>query len=203
MSEHYYCESPSVPARRTEREVNIRGIVHRVLMAPGVFSADRLDKATAVLLAKAPFDAIDPPARTLDVGCGWGPLALALADAYPEAELWATDVNGRARSLAADNLALAGHAGHVVAPEEALARLAPASVDLIVSNPPIRIGKAALHDLLRANLALLAREGRAWLVVGKNLGADSLAAWLRGEGHPCEKIASAKGFRVLEARAKS
>ena len=198
MSEHYFSPAPSTKAERTEREVRIRGVAHRILTSPGVFSASGLDKATAVLLGKVPFEDIDAPARVLDVGCGWGPISLALADAFPQAELWATDVNERARELTLANLELAGHSGTVLTPEEAFARLEPGSVDLIVSNPPIRIGKQALHELLLANLALLSPEGRAWLVVGKNLGADSLASWLTGQGHACRKLGSAKGFRVLE-----
>ena len=72
--------------------------------------------------------------------------------------------------------------------------------DEIWSNPPIRIGKPALHDLLLTWLPRLAADGRAVLVVGKNLGADSLQRWLVEQGYPCERLASAKGFRVLEAR---
>jgi 16S rRNA (guanine1207-N2)-methyltransferase len=71
----------------------------------------------------------------------------------------------------------------------------------IWSNPPIRIGKQALHDLLLTWLPRLAPGGRAVLVVGRNLGADSLHRWLEEQGHPTTRIGSAKGFRVLEVHA--
>ena len=72
--------------------------------------------------------------------------------------------------------------------------------DEIWSNPPIRIGKAALHDLLRSWLPRLRPGGAARLVVARNLGADSLQRWLIDQGYACERAASAKGFRVLVVR---
>lgn len=202
MSEHYFSSNPT-SGERAEHEVDIRGLTHTVFTASGVFSAHRLDKATAILLNRAPFDEIDSPARVLDVGCGWGPISLALADAFPDTDLWATDVNEQARALTLDNLTRAGHSGHVVTPEEAFARIAPGTVDLIMSNPPIRVGKKALHALLLDNLALLAPQGRAWLVVSKNLGADSLATWLDSKGYPCTRISSTQGFRILDVRTSA
>lgn len=170
--------------------------------AAGVFSAGGLDKATAVFLDKVPLDTLPKGSRVLDVGCGWGALSLALAQAYPQAELWATDTNTQALLLTHENLQNAGFTGNVCTPEEAFNKLSPASVDLIWSNPPIRIGKAALHKLLLDNLRLLKADGSAYLVVGKNLGADSLTVWLREQGYECERIGSSKGFRVLHVYRK-
>jgi 16S rRNA G1207 methylase RsmC len=78
-----------------------------------------------------------------------------------------------------------------------------ARYDEIWSNPPIRIGKAALHELLLTWLPRLAPGGSARLVVGRNLGADSLQAWLVESGYRCERVASAKGFRVFSVRDES
>ena len=196
MNEHYFSPQPS-SEKRYKREVSICGTTYHVSTSAGVFSAGGLDKATAVFLDKVPLDALPEGAHVLDVGCGWGPLSLALAQNYPQSQLWATDTNAQARALTRENLQNAGFSANVCSPEEAFASLAPASVDLIWSNPPIRIGKTALHELLLDNLRLLKAEGHAYLVVGKNLGADSLRAWLRTQGYECEKIGSSKGFRVL------
>ena len=73
---------------------------------------------------------------------------------------------------------------------------------LIWTNPPIRIGKAALHDLLLRWLPRLEPTGVAHLVVGKNLGADTLATWLTTEGFPCTRTGTAKGFRVLAVQPR-
>ena len=72
--------------------------------------------------------------------------------------------------------------------------------DEIWSNPPIRIGKAALHEMLLTWFDHLTDAGVAHLVVGKNLGADSLARWLNEQGWPTQRVASSKGFRVLDVR---
>ena len=201
VSEHYFTASPAVEAEERTHRFTIRGVEHTVVTASGVFSADRLDKGTQVLLDHVP----DPPqtGTFLDLGCGWGPIALALADAAPGATVLAADVNERSLALTARNADAAGLGNVRVRPaEELLAwlRETSTSVDLIWSNPPVRIGKEALHDLLLTWLALLSDDGEAWLVVLKNLGADSLAAWLTGQGWDVSRQASSKGFRVLRVR---
>jgi len=175
-------------------EVELAGHRLSVETAGGVFSPDHVDTGTQVLLREAP----TPPERGtfLDLGCGWGPIALTLGLLAPQATVYAVDVNERALDLARANASAAGLTGvRVAAPDEV-----PADVrfDLIWSNPPIRVGKAALHDLLGTWLHRLTDEGEAYLVVQKNLGADSLQRWLTDQGWPTERLASSKGFRVLE-----
>lgn len=159
----------------------------------GVFSAGGVDLGTRVLLLKAP----PPPATgtVLDLGCGYGPVTIALALRSPGATVWGVDVNERAIGLTAENAEAAGLTNVRVA----LADEVPADVrfDAIYSNPPIRIGKGALHQLLLTWLARLTPAGAAYLVVQKNLGSDSLARWLADADHPTEKLASQKGYRVL------
>jgi 16S rRNA G1207 methylase RsmC len=147
-----------------------------------------------VLLRKAPL-----PRRAgtlLDLGCGYGPIAATLAVSAPEATVYAVDVNSRALELVRENAARIGAADRVVpaTPEQV-----PADVrfDEIWSNPPIRIGKPALHELLQTWLPRLAPGGVAWLVVSRNLGADSLAGWLTERGYAVDRHASQKGYRVL------
>lgn len=162
----------------------------------GVFSPDAVDVGTRVLLDLAG----QPPTtgNIIDVGCGYGPIALTIARRAPEATVWAIDTNSRARDLTVLNAERAGLTN--------LRILAPAEVpddvefDAIYSNPPIRIGKAALHDLLLGWLGRLRPDGVAWLVVHKHLGSDSLASWLQEQGFSCRKVASRLGYRVLEVR---
>ena len=165
--------------------------------ADGVFSADRLDPGTAVLLRES-----SPPTgavRLLDLGCGYGVLTVALAVASGQAIVDAVDVNERALALCRANAVRHGVADRVRAltPDQADPGV---RYDEIWSNPPIRIGKPALHELLLTWLPRLAPGGVARLVVGRNLGADSLQAWLDASGWPCERVASAKGFRVFAVR---
>ena len=127
-----------------------------------------------------------------------GVRAVGLAVASPGITVDAVDVNDRAVELTALNAADhgVGDRVHVCRPDEV-----PADVRFheIWSNPPIRIGKQALHELLLTWLPQLRPGGAAYLVVGKNLGGDSLHRWLTDQGYPTERLASAKGFRVLRA----
>lgn len=159
--------------------------------ARGVFSGARLDPGTAVLLREV---APPPEGHVLDLGCGFGPIAVGIAVAAPRVTVEAVDVNEKAVELTRMNAAAHGVADRVTAGTSA-----EGPFDEIWSNPPIRIGKEALHELLLTWLPKLKPDGVAWLVVGKNLGADSLTRWLIEQGWPTEKVASAKGFRVLKA----
>ncbi len=195
MGEHYFSADPAVPFTRTPVDVEVWG--HRLTLdtGSGVFANGRLDGGTAVL-----FRETEPPAagtRVLDLGCGYG--VIGVAAAASGAEVTAVDVNERALLLANENATACGVAGQfrAVLPDG----VDPAATfDEIWSNPPIRVGKAALHDLLLTWLPRVAPGGRAVLVVGKNLGADSLQRWLGEQGWPTTRLASAKGFRVLETR---
>lgn len=196
--DHYFTARPASAAERRTINVPLAGTTHAVQVAPGVFSADRLDQGTTVLLRHAP----QPPATGtfLDLGCGWGPVALSLGLLSPDAQVWGVDVNERALDLARDNAASLGlgnvHAGR--------AEDVPTDVrfDLIWSNPPIRVGKNVLHELLLTWLPRLAAGGVAYLVVQRNLGSDSLQRWLVEQGFPTERFTSVKGFRILQVRPR-
>jgi len=191
---HYFSAAPPGPERRRTVRARLWGEELTFATADGVFSADGLDLGTAVLLR-----ASDPPpgrVRLLDLGCGWGPVAVALARRCPEATVDAVDVNERALALCRDNAVSlgVGERVRVLRPDQ----VDPdARYDQIWSNPPIRIGKEALHELLLAWLLRLAPGGIARLVVAKNLGADSLQRWLVEHGFEANRTANAKGFRVL------
>lgn len=192
MSGHYFDDRPQGSDARRSVAFEAWGHALTCTTSGGVFSADHLDHATRILL-----DSADPPSGTvLDLGCGWGPITCAVAAASPSATVWAVDVNERARELTRLNAEEAGIGDrvHVAAPDEVPADL---RFDALWSNPPIRIGKQALHELLLHWLARLGEDGSARLVVGRNLGADSLQRWLTVEGWPTERTASSKGFRVL------
>ncbi|XCB30353.1 methyltransferase [Arcanobacterium hippocoleae] len=202
MSEHYFSAETQSPAIEKSVNILIRDREYQVTTMPGVFSHDGIDKGTAVFLRKVPLTTLPEFPKVLDLGCGWGPISLALGTAYPQADLFAVDVNERALELCKMNLAAAGLKGEVVCEPELAARFMQdgTRLDLIWSNPPIRIGKAELHQLLLRWLSLLAPNGTAYFVVQKNLGADSLSKWLKSQGYIAEKIGSAKGFRVIEVR---
>ena len=193
---HYFDADPAVPSRPGEVELSLPDFRARLAVDRGVFSAAGVDQGTLELLRAIP----PPPAEgdLLDLGCGYGPISVTLAHRAPGAVVWALDVNDRALDLTARNAAALGLAEvRAVRPDGI-----PASVRFagIWSNPPIRIGKAALHELLGTWLPRLAPGARAWLVVHRHLGSDSLAAWLGGQGWAVSRRASKRGFRILEVQ---
>jgi 16S rRNA (guanine1207-N2)-methyltransferase len=199
VSEHYFTESPSSEAKTRELRLELAGREVTVETVSGTFSPTRLDLGTAVLLRHLP----EPPTGdVLDLGCGWGPIALHTAleakDAEVALRVWALDVNSRSLETTAANARRLGLDS--IAPVTAEQIPADLQFSAIRSNPPIRIGKAALHELLETWLPRLAPGGRADLVVSKNLGADSLQKWIAqmlGDGFTIERTGSSKGFRVL------
>jgi 16S rRNA (guanine1207-N2)-methyltransferase len=194
---HYFrTPDPGTALPRRELDLVLGG--HRVTLTTsgGVFSSERLDLGTRVLLREVP--APPPAGDLLDLGCGWGPLALAQALMSPESTVWAVDVNELALELTGTNAERAGVTNvRPVRPDQVPADLRFAA---IWSNPPIRIGKDALHELLLSWLPRLLPGADAHLVVQRNLGSDSLQRWLLEAlppGWTVDRAGSAKGYRVL------
>jgi 16S rRNA (guanine1207-N2)-methyltransferase len=199
MTEHYFSAHPA--------SAHAPGTVHLALpdfgadlaTDAGVFSAGHVDPGTLILLRHAP----EPTIRgdILDLGCGYGPIALTLAHRRKRARVWAIDVNERALELTRANALSAGRGNvQVCSPDEVPAELGFAA---IYSNPPIKVGKAALHGLLLRWLPRLLPGGSAYLVVQKHLGSDSLARWLTEQGFPTARLASERGYRVLSVSPRS
>ena len=204
VTDHYFSADPSVPFAREPFTCEVWGQRLDLVSGSGVYSRGRLDVGTAVL-----FRETEPPAPglVLDLGTGYGVIGLSIAASWrrdgvpPGATSGVTgvEVNQRAVLLANENAAALGLSG-LFSAREPDAVPADLRFDEIWSNPPIRIGKQALHDLLLRWFVRLRPGGRAVMVVGKNLGGDSLQAWLTDRGYPTTRLASAKGFRVLESR---
>jgi 16S rRNA (guanine1207-N2)-methyltransferase len=199
VSSQYFAERPAAAHRPGTVHVVLPDTHLTLATDSGVFSADRLDPGTRLLLETVP--APPPDGDLLDLGTGYGPLALVMARRAPAARIWAIDVNERAVELCEQNAA-ANDLGNVRCRRADDAGL-PASYRVIWSNPPIRIGKPALHELLTTWLGRLAAGGTAYLVVQRNLGSDSLHRWLTQSGWHAERIAARAGYRVLSVTAGS
>jgi 16S rRNA (guanine1207-N2)-methyltransferase len=203
QTDHYFTAEPASAAERRQLRVYLAGQEVIVQTAPGIFCPDRVDIGTAVLLREAP--APPPIGNLLDLGSGWGPIALSLGLLCPQASIWAVDVNQRALGLAHDNASALGiNDFHALTPDQV-----PADIrfEAIWSNPPIRVGKTALHEMLLTWLPRLAPGGTAYLVVAKNLGSDSLQRWLTTQLAAIQpdvfavgRHATARGFRLLSVR---
>lgn len=193
--EHYFSPRPTTPSERTAIDASLPEGRLRLTTDRGVFSHGQLDLGTRVLLLKAP----PPPQRgqLLDLGCGAGPIAISMARRARQADVWAIDVNTRALGLCREN-AQANKVTNITAclPEQVPAEIRFAA---IWSNPPIHVGKAALHEMLEHWLGRLQPNGEAVMVVHRHLGSDSLHGWLEQQGYPTERLSSSKGYRLLRS----
>ena len=191
-SGQYFEAEPGIASRPGRVTLALADLTAELAVDRGVFSSARIDPGTLVLLRALPPLA---DGTVLDLGCGYGPIACTLAHRSPGSTVWAVDVNQRAVALTVANAASLGLPNVHAAGPDGL----PDDIrfDAIVSNPPIRVGKDALHGVLERWLPRLAPGGEAWLVVHRHLGADSLAAWLAAGGRGVERRASKQGYRLL------
>ena len=191
---HYFDPAPVVASKPRTVHLHVGELALELQADRGVFGSRGVDLGTRVLLNEAPA----PPQAgdILDLGSGYGPIAIALARQAPGARVWAVDVNERAIELTKANAASAAVANVTAcSPDEVPDNVRFAA---IYSNPPVRVGKAALHALLVRWLGRLGEGGRAYLVVQRNLGADSLGKWLTEQGYQVQRLKSKKGYRILQ-----
>jgi len=200
-NEHYFSGTPESELKLRSIQATIAGQAVDLTTANGVFSPERVDAGTRVLLSSVP--APPPGGHLLDLGCGWGPIALTLATDSPHATVWAVDVNERALDLVRRNAKVMGLANvNAVLPQDV-----PSDVTFMTiwSNPPIRVGKNELHAMLELWLPRLSQGADAWLVVQKNLGSDSLHRWMDdtfASTLTVSRAATNKGYRVLRVRRR-
>lgn len=201
---HYFDASPTKLGETKKVTFSFDATDFSVQSASGVFSTRGLDKGTRILLhflEKNPdlLEDLNSSEKTLlDLGCGWGPISIALASRCPRSQVIGVDINPNAVTLCNENAQSNGFENvQAKTPADLPGEL---KVHGIWSNPPIRIGKQALQELLVEYLNRLHPGGQAFLVVNKNLGADSLTKWINTNPAflgQCHKVASSQGFRVL------
>ena len=201
VNEHYFSAAPESELKLRTIHATIAGRAVELQTANGVFSPERIDTGTRVLLSSVP--APPPGGNLLDLGCGWGPIALTLAAESPHATVWAVDVNERSLDLVRRNATVMGLTNvNAVLPADVPADI---SFMTIWSNPPIRVGKDSLHAMLQLWLPRLESGTDSWMVVQKNLGSDSLQRWLElefPEDFVFSRAATNKGYRVLRAKRR-
>ncbi len=197
---HYFDAEPGSGHRPGTLALTLPDATFELATDTGVFAGSGIDPGTKFLLLDGPRPEPGETGALADIGCGYGPIALTLARRAPGATVYAIDVNARARELCAANAAANGLRNVVVcAPDDI-----PAGVRFagLWSNPPIRIGKQALHELLVRWLGRLAPGAHAALVVQKHLGSDSLARWLETQGYAVDRLGSRRAYRILDVRER-
>jgi 16S rRNA G1207 methylase RsmC len=196
-SDHYFSQEPKSEYQPKQIELDVAGEVFKVSTASGTFSPLRLDVGTSVLIDH--LELAPQEGNILDLGCGWGAIALNLAKHSPKAKVWAVDVNNRSLELTAENAKIIGIENIQTATADSVPK--EISFSGIWSNPPIRIGKKELHELLLGWLPRLENGASAYLVVQKNLGSDSLQKWLTEtlvDGYEVSRLTSVKTYRIIK-----
>ena len=191
---HYFDQEPASNELEGSVELSLPDFSTTFITASNVFSWKKLDSGTMFLLLNVPTPET-PPRNALDLGCEYGPIAAVMEHRFPDTKIWGIDVNKRAIELAKNNTQ--NDETIICTPDEV-----PKDImfDLIWSNPPIRIGKKNLKNLLNIWLGRLNVSGSAYLVINKNLGADSIQKWLENESWVTSRLKSLKGYRLLEVK---
>ena len=193
MPDHYYTENPT--SAHDERRVELLALGNALtfITDAGVFSRDGLDRGTEVLLEALP----ELSGRVLDLGCGWGAVGVALGKRWPGLDIVMTDINSRAVELARRNLAENGVKATVVQGDGFAA--VEGTFDAIVTNPPIRAGKAVIYGLFAQARDYLKPGGALYIVIRKQQGAPSALKYLKEIYAAAEVIDRGSGFHVIRA----
>ncbi|WP_310551856.1 class I SAM-dependent methyltransferase [Paenibacillus glufosinatiresistens] len=200
MSQHYYSQKPDVAHNRRTLEATLRGRRFRFTSDAGVFSKGDIDYGSRALI-----EAMEIPAdgEILDVGCGYGPIGLTAAHLAPQGKVTMIDINSRAVELARENAAANGIRNVQVEESDGLAAVMDRTFDCILTNPPIRAGKAVVHRIFEEAYHQLRPNGSLWVVIQKKQGAPSAAAKIESLFGEVEEIGKDKGYRILKAVRKS
>lgn len=197
MSEHYYSRKPSAESNPVKWQSELKGSSFRFKTDSGVFSKKEVDFGSRLLIDT--FEANDPAGLFLDVGCGYGPIGLSLAKAYPSSVVHMVDVNERAIMLAKENAAENKIDNVKIYESDRLTGVEETQFRAIVTNPPIRAGKKVVHDIFEQSLQHLAPDGELWVVIQKKQGAPSAMDKMKELFGRVETVAKKKGYFILKS----
>ncbi|WP_054943963.1 class I SAM-dependent methyltransferase [Paenibacillus ihuae] len=197
MSQHYYSQQPEVRHDRRTIDTVLRGKSLRFTSDAGVFSKGDIDHGSRVLI-----EAMEIPdgSAVLDVGCGYGPIGISAAVLAPKGHVTMIDINARAAQLARENAQNNGIRNVTVMESDVLAAVQGQKFDVILTNPPIRAGKAVVHQIFEQAYEHLNEGGTLWIVIQKKQGAPSAVAKLESLFSVVEEVGKDKGYRIIRAQ---
>ncbi|WP_410512499.1 class I SAM-dependent methyltransferase [Paenibacillus sp. BR2-3] len=200
MSQHYYSQQPEASHNRRTISTVLRGKSLRFTSDAGVFSKGDIDYGSRVLI-----EAMDIPegSAVLDVGCGYGPIGITAAHLAPKGHVTMIDINNRAVELARENSLQNGIRNVTVMQSDMLGALNGKKFDVILTNPPIRAGKAVVHGIFEQAYDHLNEGGTLWIVIQKKQGAPSAAVKLESLFGSVEEVGRDKGYRIIKAKKQN
>lgn len=197
MPDHYYTKNPQSKEKRTTIQVTLNGQPFTFHTSTGVFSKKSVDFGTKTLIENF----IEPKIEgdILDLGCGYGPIGIALGHKYATRHVTMVDVNERAVQLATENCAENNVTNVTVLQSDRFKQLEKQQFAAIVTNPPIRAGKKIVYALFEESLAHLLPGGELWIVIQKKQGAPSAISFLSSIFAEVETVTKKKGYFIIRA----
>ncbi|MDR7080441.1 16S rRNA (guanine1207-N2)-methyltransferase [Neobacillus niacini] len=197
MSEHYYSRTQKVESEPKYWDFTLRNKLFRFKTDNGVFSKKEVDFGSRLLIEVFELPNVEGP--VLDVGCGYGPIGLSIANNYPERNVHMIDVNERAIELAKANAEQNAVQNVEIYESDTLKSVKEFNFAAILTNPPIRAGKKTVHDIFDQSYEHLVTSGELWVVIQKKQGAPSAIEKLKERFTTVETIDKAKGYFIIKA----
>ncbi len=198
MSDHYFTNKPNVVSETAAWTYTLRGREFKFVTDAGVFSKKTVDFGSRLLIEAFDFSEMIP-GDLLDVGCGYGPMGLALAKEDPERKVEMVDVNERALGLAKQNASNNRLPNVLIHTSDIYESVVGKDFAAIVSNPPIRAGKEVVHGILTGAFELLKKGGTLTIVIQKKQGAPSAKAKMEETFGNAQVIVKDKGYWIIQS----
>ncbi len=193
MAEHYYTSNPSSVSEEQELTYEVGGKSYRFFSDHSVFSIQRVDPGTDLLIRTILKEQTSADS-VLDLGCGYGPIGIVLADQL-EAKAVMMDINERAMHLAEKGAEVNRVAAEIITEDQLGDRI----VDLVATNPPIRAGKKTVYHFFQLAYDHLKEGGALYVVIQKKQGADSAEKELVRIFGQCETVGRKSGYHILRS----
>ena len=204
MANYYYSKNPDVKHQERDWNFELLGNQLKFITDNGVFSKNTVDFGTRVLLnALEKNNELINKSKILDVGCGYGPIGLAIAKKYPQAHVDMVDVNELALELAKKNANINEINNVSIYSSDVFDNITSNDYQMIISNPPIRAGKKVVHTILNDAFDHLAEDGLLTIVIQKKQGAASAKKKMETVYGNCQLIARDKGYQILQSKKKN
>lgn len=200
MAEQYFTENPTVDHDEHHVNYHLNGINLNLTTDAGVFSKNRVDYGSGVLIEQM-LEQDLPGGNILDVGCGYGPIGLFAAKKWPDRQVDMVDVNERAMDLARRNAAANGAGNANIFASDRYQEVS-GQYAMIVTNPPIRAGKAIWSSILSEAKEHLTDGGILLVVIQKKQGAPSAKKLMAASLGNCEILTRDKGYYILKSVKK-
>jgi len=199
LTNHYYSKNPGVESNPTYWEFPLKGKTFRFKTDNGVFSKKEVDFGSRLLIESFVYPE-DASGDILDVGCGYGPIGLSVAYAYPNKNVEMVDVNSRAVQLAKENAILNNVSNTYIHESDVFSEVKNTSFAVVLTNPPIRAGKKVVHEIFEKGFEHLSSNGELWVVIQKKQGAPSAMEKMEALFGNVEVIAKKKGYFILMSK---